>query len=156
MGPIVRAVIGYFFLLAVVRVLTRRPGAQLAPFEYVLVFFIGGIIIQSVVGDDRSMTNAVCTVVTVGLMHRVVGHFKRRHPMLRKLVDGTPLVLLRDGKWQVETMHKMRLDDSDVMAAARATRGIRTIDRIKYAVVERNGLLTIVPKDENDEEEKEA
>src|ERR1700677_4063016 len=56
---ILHAIFGYFFLLLIVRVLSRRPGGQLTLFEFVIVFLIGGVIILSTVGKDRSVTNWV-------------------------------------------------------------------------------------------------
>jgi uncharacterized membrane protein YcaP (DUF421 family) len=52
MNTILRAIAGYFFLLLTVRVLSRRPGAQMTPFEFVLIFLIGGVVILATVGDD--------------------------------------------------------------------------------------------------------
>src|SRR4051812_44123757 len=63
MNTILRAIVGYFFLLLTVRVLSRCPGAQTTPFEFVLIFLIGGVVILATVGDDRSEVNSVCTVI---------------------------------------------------------------------------------------------
>src|SRR5579875_2854751 len=120
MYTIIHAIIGYFFLLLTVRLLSRRPGAQMTPFEFVLIFLIGGIIILSTMGNDRSETGSVCTVITIGLMHGLVSYLKQRFPRFGILVDGTPLVLLKDGEWQTDVMRRMRIDKMDVMAAARA------------------------------------
>ena len=147
MITIFRAISGYFFLLLTVRTFSRRPGAQMTPFEFVLVFFIGGIIIASIVGDDRSMTNAVCTVLVIGLMHRFVSWLKQRFPRIGVLVEGTPLVLLEQGQWHSETLHNMRLNDMDVMAAGRA-QGLEDLSQIKYAILERNGEISIIKADE--------
>ena len=89
---------GYWFLLLTVRVLSRRPGAQMTPFEFVLIPLIGGVIILTTIGDDHSDINAVCAVITVGLMHRLVSSLKQRFPLFGILVDGTPLVLLKKGE----------------------------------------------------------
>jgi uncharacterized membrane protein YcaP (DUF421 family) len=145
MYTIIHAIVGYFVLLFTVRILSRRPGAQLTPTEFVLIFLIGGVIILSTVGDDHSETNAVCAVLTVGLLHRTVSTLKIRFPRLGAIVDGTPLTVLEKGQWQVETMSKMRVADDDVMAAAR-TKGVKTLDQIKYAVLERNGAISIIKK----------
>jgi uncharacterized membrane protein YcaP (DUF421 family) len=143
MYTIAHAIIGYFFLLFIVRLLSRRPGAQMTPFEFVLVFLIGGVIILATVGDDRSETNSVCAVLTVGLMHRIVSWLKSRFPRFGAVMDGTPLVLLQNGEWQTETMNKMRLQDTDVMAAARS-KGVKALKEIKYAILERNGAISII------------
>lgn len=115
----------------------------MTPFEFVLIFLIGGVIILATVGDDHSETNAVCAVITVGLMHRLVSFLKRHFPRFGFLVDGTPLVLLKEGQWQTEVMGKMRVQDMDVMAAARS-KGVRTLQEIRYAVLERLGSVSII------------
>jgi uncharacterized membrane protein YcaP (DUF421 family) len=147
MRTIICCIFGYLFLLLVVRVLSRRPGAQLTPFEFVLVFLIGGVIILSVTVDDRSLTNCFCGVLTVGLMHRFVAYLRQRFPRIGTLLDGTPLVLLKDGQWQTEIMGTMRIQDMDVLATAR-TKGLRSISQVKYAVLERNGAISIVKKED--------
>ncbi|MBV8073184.1 MAG: DUF421 domain-containing protein [Acidobacteriaceae bacterium] len=143
MATIIHAVLGYIFLLLSVRVLSRRPGAQLTLFEFVLIFLMGGVIILSTMGDDHSETNAVCAVLVVGLMHRLVSYVKSRFPRWDEWLDGVPLVLLEQGKWQTDVMNRMRVQDTDVMAAARE-QGVRTLEQIKYAVLERNGSISII------------
>lgn len=143
MSTVLRAVLAYFFLLLVVRVMGRRPGAQMTPFEFVLVFFIGGITIQAVVGDDHSLVNAFSAIATIALQHVLVAWLKQRFSRFGRIVDGTPLVLLDHGKWQSETMLKMRVQQTDVLEAARF-RGLESPEQIKYAILERNGGISIV------------
>ena len=145
MYTIVHAILGYFFLLLTVRILSRRPGGQMTLFEFVLVFLIGGVIILSTVGDDRSITNCVCAVIVIGLMHGLVSWAKTRSTLVGIVVDGTPLVILKNDEWQDEIMKGMRLDANDVMAAARS-KGLHDLSQIKYAVLERNGTISIIKK----------
>src|SRR4051794_1737241 len=135
MFTILHAVIGYLYLLLTVRVLTRRPGAQMTPFEFVIIFLIGGVIILSTVGDDRSETNAVCAVIAVGLMHRLISTLAQRYPEVSAVVYGIPLVLLKNDDWQRDTMRATKVQETDIMAAAR-TKGVKTAGEIKYAVLE--------------------
>ncbi len=150
MAMVLHAVLGYIFLTVMVRVLIRRPGAQMTQLEFVLVFLMGGIIILSTVGRDHSVINCTCAVLAVGCMHRLTSTLKIRYPRFGELVDGTPLVLVRKGEWQQETMTGMRLSPEDVMAAAR-TKGIRSFDDIEYAVLERNGGISVIEKEKEDD-----
>jgi|SRR5579875_1507529 len=147
MYTILHAIAGYFFLVLVVRVLSRRAGAQMTPFEFVIIFLIGGVIILATVGNDRSETNSVCAVITIVLMHRIVSWLKIRVPAFGRIVDGTPLVVLKNGEWQTEIMEKMRLQDTDVMAAAR-NKGVKTLDQVRYAILERNGAISVSKAEE--------
>jgi uncharacterized membrane protein YcaP (DUF421 family) len=143
MATIIYAFIGYIFLLLTVRVLTRRPGAQMTLFEFVIVFLIGGVIILATVGKDRSVTNCVLAILTVCLMHRGISFLKSRYPAFGAVIDGTPLVVLRNGHWVREAMESTRIDPQDVMAAAR-TKGLKSIHQVKYAILERNGSISII------------
>jgi uncharacterized membrane protein YcaP (DUF421 family) len=64
-----RAFMFYVFLVLVVRIVGRRPGKQITPFEFVIVFFMGGLALTAMVGDDASLTNAFVQILTIALTH---------------------------------------------------------------------------------------
>jgi uncharacterized membrane protein YcaP (DUF421 family) len=146
MPTILHAIAGYFILLLVVRVLKRRAGSQMTLFDFVLVFLMGGIIILSTVGNDRSVTNCTCAVIAVGLMHRALSLAKAKSPRLGAIIDGTPLVIIKQGEWQPEIMQGMNLRRDDLEAAARSS-GLASADDIDYAILERNGRISIFKKE---------
>lgn len=149
MATIMNAIAGYFFLMLTVRLLTRRPGAQMTMFEFVIVFLVGGVAILATVGNDRSITNCGMAILTVGLLHNSVSWLKARSSRFGAIVDGTPLVLLKDGAWVDEVMQGMKLAPEDVMAAARM-KGINSIFEVKYAILERNGTISIIKAKKED------
>ena len=148
MATIVHAVLGYIFLTAIVRFLVRRPGAQMTLFEFVLVFLVGGVIILSTVGNDRSVVNCTCAVLAVAAMHRTTSWLKLRVPRFGEWLDGTPLVLVKRGVWQEDVLRGMRLAPEDVMASARLN-GVRSFEQIDYAILERNGGISIIKKEDD-------
>jgi uncharacterized membrane protein YcaP (DUF421 family) len=148
MPTILHAIAGYFILLLIVRVLKRRAGSQMTLFEFVIIFLMGGIIILSTVGNDRSVTNCTCAVIAVALIHRTVAWAKSKSPRVGALIDGTPLVIIRAGQWQPEVMQGMKLRREDIEAAGRSA-GANRIEDIDYAILERNGRISVVPKDKD-------
>lgn len=149
MAAALRAFFGYFFLLFMVRVVGRRPGKQMTPFEFVLVFFMGGLALTAMVGNEVSFTNALCQIIAVAAGHYVVAWARQRSPRFARLVDGTPLVLLENGSWRTETLVHMRIADDDIMASARDS-GVPDLDHIDKAVLERNGEISVAPKGQDD------
>lgn len=145
MPTIVHAIAGYFVLLLAVRVLKRRAGSQMTLFEFVLIFLLGGVIILSTVGNDRSMTNCTCAVISVGLLHRGLSWAKSKNPRLGAILDGTPLVIIKNGEWQTEVVRNMRLRPEDIEAAGRSA-NLHNIEEIDFAVLERNGRISVFPK----------
>ena len=148
MSTLLHAIAGYFFLMLVVRVLTRRPGGQLTLGDFVLVFLMGGTIILATVGEDRSVTNCVCAVLMVGLLHRTVSLVKTRFPRIGAVVDGTPLVLIKGGQWQEAVASGMHVGPTDLAAASRL-KGIKSVDGVDYAVLERNGGISIIEREDD-------
>lgn len=143
MVTVFHALAGYFYLLLTIRVLRRRPGAQMTPLEFVLIFLVGGVIILATIGNDRSETNSVCLVITIGLAHRFVSWVKERYPTIGLIVDGTPLLIFERGEWHEEVMNEVGVTNDDVMAAARMG-GLRAMEEVDYAVLERNGSISII------------
>ena len=143
---IVRAVFGYCFLIFIVRIVGRRPGKQITPFEFVLIFYLGGLTLTGMVGNEVSLTNAACQIFTIALCHYGLAVLRQRSSRIALLLDGTPLTLLQAGKWRVHTMNRMGLADDDVMAMAR-DQGLKTLDEIGTATLERNGEISIIPKE---------
>jgi uncharacterized membrane protein YcaP (DUF421 family) len=144
---ILRAVWGYCFLIFIGRIVGRRPGRQLTPFEYVLVFYLGGLTLTGMVGDELSLTNAICQIMTVAGVNWVITILRARFPRIARVLDGTPLVLLEGGYWRSQTMRRMAISQSDVMAMAR-DQDIRTLSDIHNATLERNGEISVIRQQE--------
>lgn len=143
MSIVLRAATGYLLLLFAVRLIGRRTASMMAPFDLVLLFLFGGITITAVVGDDHSLAGAVSAICTIGLMHILVSWAKTRWATVGRIVDGTPVVVYERGHWHDDRMRALRLNEQDVMAAARQ-RGLQRLEQVRYAVAERDGKVSIV------------
>jgi uncharacterized membrane protein YcaP (DUF421 family) len=102
------------------------------------------------VGADMSLTNAFCQIVTIALCHYALAWLRIRFSVVACILDGTPLLLLGNGRWRTETMSKMLLQDDDIMDMARE-QGIRDLSGIRAAVLETFGHITILPAEQNEE-----
>ncbi len=116
----------------------------MTPFEFVLIFFIGGSSLTAMVGDEVSFTNSICQIITIGFAHYTLAWARSRSRRLARLVDGTPLILLGHKAWRTHALDQMRINDDDVMASARDS-GLKTLAQVDRAVLERNGEIGISP-----------
>lgn len=152
---IFRAVFGYLFLVLIVRIVGRRPGKQLTPFEFVLVFYLGGLTLTGMVGDEASLTNALTQILTVALCHYALAYLRYHSDAVAQMLDGTPLILLEHNEWRTDTMSRMRILDDDVMDMAREHK-IKEHSGIGTAILEAFGEITIIERKEMPEEKAEA
>lgn len=143
--PVLRALFGYLFLVLLVRIVGRRPGRQLTPFEHVLVFFLGGLMLTAIVTEEQSTTNAFCQIMAVAVAHYALSYARARSDLAAKVLDGVPLALFRARAPVRTTMRLMRVTGEDLAERARA-QGHRRIESIDRAVLERNGDISILPR----------
>lgn len=144
---VLRAAFGYLFLVLMVRVVGRKPGKQLTPFEFVLIFYLGGLTLTGMVGDEMSLTNAVCQILTVGVCHYALSLLRYHSTMMSRLLDGVPLILLEQKRFRAETLANQHIQDDDVMDMARDA-GLRNLDQIDRSVLETYGEISILPVEE--------
>lgn len=144
-SAILRAAFGYLFLVLIVRVVGRRPGKQLTPFEFVLIFYLGGLTLTGMVGNEASLTNAVCQILTVALCHYGLSSLRFHSDGPMRVLDGVPLILLEARGWRTDTLSQMMIQDDDVMNVARE-QGIRDLSGIRIAVLETYGQINVLPK----------
>lgn len=147
MDSVIRAIVIYAVLLLIFRIAGKRSLAQISTFDFVLLLIISEAIQQALLGNDSSMTNALLVVVTLVGLDIGLSLIKQRSQQLEKVVDGMPVVLLADGKPIKERMDKERVDESDILVAARSIQGLERLDQIKYAVLEQSGGISIIPKE---------
>ena len=146
MDSVIRGLIVYFFLLMVFRISGKRTLAQSTNFELVLLLIISETTQQAMVDNDHSITNGFLLILTLVGTSIVLSLLKQRFPTLDKWLDGSPFVIIENGKMLKDRMQKARVDEADILEAARGLQGLERLDQIKYAIVERSGEITIVPK----------
>jgi len=143
MSIILRAAAAYWILLLAVRLVGRRTASQMAPFDLVVLFLFAGATITSVLGEDHSLVAAYSAICTIGLMHVAVSWLKLRSAWFGRLIDGTPVVIYERGRWHERRMRRLRVEHSDVMAAIRQS-GMQRLEQVGYAIVERDGKVSVV------------
>jgi uncharacterized membrane protein YcaP (DUF421 family) len=146
MESVIRGVIVYAFLLIVFRLVGKRTLAQSTNFELVLLLIISETTQQAMVDDDHSVTNGILLILTLIGCTILLSVLKQRYRTLEKWLDDVPLVIFENGQLHHDRMNKLRVDEQDILAAAREHQGLENLDEVKYAIVERNGEITIIPK----------
>jgi uncharacterized membrane protein YcaP (DUF421 family) len=147
MDSVWRAAAVYAFLLILFRISGKRSLAQVTTFDFILMLIISEAVQQAMVGNDHSMTNAALLVMTLVGLDIGLSLWKQRSQTVAKLLDDVPLVVVEDGRLLKERLDRCRVDEDDILAAAREQRGVERLEQIKYAVLERSGGITVIAKD---------
>ncbi|ELQ15433.1 hypothetical protein A986_16231 [Pseudomonas fluorescens BRIP34879] len=145
MDSVLRAAAIYLVLMVLFKIAGRRSLAELTTFDLVLLMVIGEATQQALLGDDFSLTNALLVIATLITIDIGLSLIKQRSRWFSRLLDGGPTIVVENGQLLHERLKRARLDEGDILEAARCAQGIVEIRQIKFAILERNGKLSVIP-----------
>ena len=146
MDSVIRAGAIYLFVWLLFRLAGRRTLSEATTFDFVLLLIIAETTQQALLGNDFSLSNAFLLITTLIGIDVLRSFVKRRFPRVDAIMDGKPLVIVENGRPLEDRMRRVRLDEADVLEAARRSQGLERMDQIKYAVLEQSGGISIIPK----------
>lgn len=144
MDSVLRGLAVFLTLLVIFRISGKRTLHETTTFDFVLLLIIAETVQQAMIDNDNSFTNSlilICTLVGVNVVFSLI---KQRWHAFAKLTEGTPVIVIEDGKVHEDRMQKERIDEDDVLAAGRTMHGIESMDDVKHAVLERDGSISVV------------
>jgi uncharacterized membrane protein YcaP (DUF421 family) len=143
MDVAVRAAFAFFFIYLLTRVVGRRELSSLEPFDLVLLIVVGDLVQQGITQSDYSLVGLVVATTTMALLTVLVSWTSYRFPRLRPLLDGEPIVIVRDGRAIERNLRRERLTIGEVEAAARLQQ-IASLRDVKWAVLETGGQISFL------------
>jgi uncharacterized membrane protein YcaP (DUF421 family) len=147
MNPIFRGIIIYVFLLIIFRITGKRTLSDITTFEFVLLLIISEVTQQAMAGDDFSIITACLLIATLIGMDLLFSFLKMKSKPFDKTAEGTPIIIVDKGKPLGNRMKLTRVDEEDVMESARLIHGLEKMEQIKYAVLEKDGSISVIPFD---------
>lgn len=135
----------YLLLLLIFRVAGRRTLAETTTFDLVLLLIIGDTTQQALVGSDDTVTGALVAIVSLVSLDMTMTYLKKAFPAFDQLLEGRPVLLIRDGQFQHAAISANGLDDEDLKEAARLSHGLDDMEDVRQATLERDGKISIVP-----------
>jgi uncharacterized membrane protein YcaP (DUF421 family) len=146
MDLVIRAFVGFVFVLLLTRIVGRRELSSLEPFDLLLLIMIGDLVQQGITQNDQSVTGMMLVGGTVGLLTVAVSYLSFRFPRLRPVLDGEPVIVLEDGKPVERNLRRNRITIAELAAEARQQQ-IASLADVRWAVLETSGKISFIPKE---------
>ena len=147
MDAVLRAALIFIVLMVLFRLMGKRTLSQITTFDFILLLVIGEASQQWLLGEDFSLTMAVLVVVTLLLLDRLADWMGYRFPRLDRILDSVPVLLVDEGALLEERMAKSHISEEDILTAARQAHGVESMAEVKYAVLDRDGGISVVPRE---------
>jgi uncharacterized membrane protein YcaP (DUF421 family) len=142
---IIRPIIVYIFLVAVLRVFGKRELAQLNPFDLVVLLSLSNTVQNAIIGNDDSLTGGLIGAFTLLATNYLVVRFLFRHRRLDQLIEGKPAVLIQRGKLNTREMARELLTESELITVVRR-QGFKSLKEIDRCLLDPNGTFIIEGK----------
>ena len=149
MDLVLRAAFFFVFLYAVTRLIGRRELSSLEPFDLIVLVVMGDMVQQGITQSDYSITGGVLVIATIVLLTVLTSVISFRLPWTRKVLDGQPILLIHDGEVLGDNARRERITVEELQSVARQQQ-LTSLDQIRYAVLETNGKISLIPKEDED------
>lgn len=148
LNVVIRALISLITLFLITKLIGKKQVSQLSLFDYVIGISIGNFAAEMTINLESDEIYGIVAVLIFGFIAYLVSILTMKSIKLRRFFMGTPTILIEHGKLIQDNFYKVRYDINDMLEQCRVN-GYFDISEIEYAIVEANGELSILPKDEN-------
>jgi len=139
-----RTALIYLAVFAGLRAMGKRELGQMNPVDLVVILLIANAVQNAMVGPDVSVAGGILAAAVLLVLNRLLASLGLREPLWGRLVEGTPTILVHDGRVVEANLRREGVDRGELEMAIRE-HGLETLEAVKLAVLEIDGSVSIVP-----------
>ncbi len=141
----IRTFIIYIFLTLTLRLMGKRQIGELEISELVSTLLLSELASAAIGDPSIPLTYAIISTLLIVALEFLISDVKNRAPLLKRIFDGTPSVLVSGGRIDQRELRRMRISVEELLSAFRL-KGVGSPDDVYYAVLEQNGQLSVILK----------
>lgn len=142
-----RAIVLYFVVVFIMRIMGKRQIGQLQPFELVIALMISELATMPMQNTGIPLFHGVIPIVTLLVLQVLISTLQLKSEAARFIFCGRPSILIEKGKINIKELKSNRLNLNDLLEELRM-KDYYNLDDIEYAILETGGQITVIPKSE--------
>jgi uncharacterized membrane protein YcaP (DUF421 family) len=139
---LLRPVVVYLVLVVLLRIFGKRELAQLNPFDLVVLLSLSNTVQNAIIGDDNSVSGGIIGAVALLSINWLVVRVLFRHPQLTHLIEGTPVVLVRNGQIDTRALQRESLTREELISVIHR-QGFENLHEVHRCELEPNGAFYV-------------
>ncbi len=124
----------------------KRQIGELQPSELVLAIMVSDLATVSMQSTGNPLISGIIPIIVLTVAEISLSYIAQKSNLFRRLLSGSPSLIISNGKINVEEMKKLRFNIDDLFEELRSS-GYTTVSDVAFAVLETNGVLSVVPKE---------
>ena len=142
---VARAVAMYLVALIVIRVMGKRALGELGLFDFVVMTGVGHVLTSIALDQSLPLYEGVAVLVTLAVMEYTVAYLSIKNQRLSRLIQGSPVVMIKDGRIIRENLGKEKFNVDDLMQELRK-QGVRDVNEVESGILEPSGGFSVILK----------
>ena len=142
---LIRTLIIYLVLIVIMRIMGKRQIGELELTDLVTTLFISEIASLPITSPDIPLSHAVVPMLVLLVLEILSSAILLYFPRLKNLVSARPTVIIHNGELRQSALRDLRLSLDELMSEVRQ-QGLTDLGQVEYAILEKNGNLTVIPK----------
>lgn len=143
----IRTIISYAILIIALRIMGKREIGQLNLFDLIILLSIADVMVISIEEYELNYLYILLPVILLTMLQKLAALILLKSSKLRTMIDGKPSIIILNGVIQIEEMKKQSYNMDDLLLQLRS-QNIFDVSLVHLAVLENNGMLSIVEKSE--------
>lgn len=149
-----RSLISLVTLFIATKILGKKQVSELSLFDYVIGISIGNFTAEMILVLDNQLINGVVAILTFGIMGYIISYISTKSIIFRRFMIGTPTIIMSNGKLLYKSFKNLNIDINDFLEQARIA-GYFDITQINYAIMEANGDISFLLKEDSNSNNKQ-
>ena len=145
---LIRGLILYITIIICMRFMGKRQLGELQPTELVITILLSEIAAIPMQDNDIPMINSLLAVALLISLEIISSVIIMKNTKIRYILQGSPAVVIKDGKLDQKKLQSLRFTADDILDQLRQ-KDIFDINEVKYAVIETNGSLSVMKKEDS-------
>ncbi|MBR3893876.1 MAG: DUF421 domain-containing protein [Clostridia bacterium] len=142
---LIRTLIIYVALILTMRLMGKRQIGELEVTDLVTTLLISEIASLPITNQEIPVSYAIIPMITLLVLEVLSSFVLVRTPALKRIVSACPTVIIQNGVLQQQALTDLRISIEELMSEIRQ-QGLTALDQVEYAILEKNGKLTVLPK----------
>lgn len=146
---VLRTVLVYFIVFIVLRLMGKREIGKLSVFDLVISVIIADIAVVIIEDSEKSVVEGILPIAVLVVIQISTAYVMMKSERLRHLFDGKPSILIENGRINWKEMRRQRYTLDDLLLQTRL-QNVTDLSKVKFAILETNGNLSVMEKNEQD------
>ncbi|MCM1285483.1 MAG: DUF421 domain-containing protein [Acetobacter sp.] len=141
---IILSLVSAIVLFILAKLIGYRQISELSFFDYIVGITIGSVAAEMSTNIDLEWYKGIAAMVVYALIAIIFSRMSQKSTVARRMISGTPIILMENGTIKREGLKKARIEINDLLVSAR-TNGYFNLSDIDYAIMENTGKISFLP-----------